>query len=156
MAKMNTETALGELMATEGALGACLVDGESGAVLAAPSAGKSLDLALAAAGNADVVRAKMRTLRALAMNDSIEDILITLGRQYHLIRPLPGLSPGADGDCQFLYFVLDRGKCNLTMARHDLKAIAGLLTILRAPGPRRPRDSRLAAGAGCGHRPDAI
>lgn len=153
---MNTETALGELMATEGALGACLVDGDSGAVLGALSAGKHLDLALAAAGNADVVRAKMATLRALAMNDSIEDILITLGRQYHLIRPLPGLSPGTGGDCQFLYFMLDRRACNLTMARHDLKAIAGLLTMARTPEPRRPRDSRLTAGAACGPGQRAI
>lgn len=153
---METETALKELMSTEGALGVCLVDGDSGAVLGAMGGGKCLDLALAAAGNADVVRAKMRTLRALSMNDSIEDILVTLGHQYHLIRPLPGLSPGADGDCQFLYFVLDRSKSNLAMARHDLKAIAGLLTILRAPGPRRPRDSRPIPGPARRDRQDAI
>jgi hypothetical protein len=144
---MDTETALKELMATEGALGVCLVDGDSGAVLGALGGGKHLDLVLTATGNADVVRAEMRTLQALAMNDAIEDILITLSRQYHLIRPLPGLPPGPGGDCQFLYFVLDRAKSNLAMARHDLNAIAGLLTILRTPAGRRPRDSRLTAGA---------
>lgn len=142
---MNAEMALKELMASEGAVGVCLVDGDSGTVLSTLGGGKHLDLAVAAAANTDVVRAKMRTLRALAMNDSVEDILITLGRHYHLIRPLPGLSPGLDGDCQFLYFVLDRAKSNLAMARHDLKAIAGLLTILRTPEPRRLRDSRLTS-----------
>src|SRR5215469_15168337 len=87
--KMNTEAVLKELMATEGALGVCLVDGDTGAVLGALGGGEHLDLALAATGNAHVMRAKMSTLQALAVNDAIEDILITLGRQYHLIRPLP-------------------------------------------------------------------
>lgn len=122
---MDIETALKELMATEGATGTCLVDWDSGMSLGALGGGKYLDLEVAAAGNTEVVRAKMRTLDALRLNDNIEDILITLGKQYHLIRPLKG----SGGQALFLYFVLDRSKANLAMARHNLKRIETELSI---------------------------
>jgi hypothetical protein len=36
---------------------------------------------VAAAGNTEVVRAKMRTIASLRLDDTIEDILITLNKQ---------------------------------------------------------------------------
>ena len=91
--------------------------------------GKYLDLDLAAAGNTEVVRAKMRTMHSLNLNDTIEDILITLGKQYHLIR----LLANADGtQSLFLYFALDRSKANLALARHHLKRIENQLQNSRA------------------------
>jgi len=123
---MNIETALKEAMTTEGALGVALVDWESGMTLGALGGGKYLDLEVAAAGNTEVIRAKMRTMEALRLNDSIEDILITLAKQYHVIR----LLKSADGSQNmFLYFVLDRGKSNLALARHNLKRIEGELVV---------------------------
>jgi hypothetical protein len=122
---MNIETALKEAMAIEGATGAALVDWESGMALGTLGGGKYLDLDLAAAGNTEVVRAKMRTVESLRLDDSVEDILITLSKQYHLIR----LLSNGQGHKLFLYLVLDRNKANLALARHHLKRIEADLAI---------------------------
>lgn len=117
---MNIEAALKEAMNIDGALGASLVDWESGMSLGAAGGGKYLDLDVAAAGNTEVIRAKMRTMEALRLDDTIEDILITLSKQYHLIRLLKS-SRSEQG--LFLYLVLDRQRANLALARHALKRI---------------------------------
>ncbi|MEU4727545.1 MULTISPECIES: hypothetical protein [unclassified Streptomyces] len=123
---VNVETALKEATTTiEGALGAALVDYGSGMALGTVGGGKDLDLAVAAAGNTDVVRAKVRTMEMLGIKDEIEDILITLGGQYHLIRLLKGR--GSAGF--FLYLALDKKRSNLAMARHQLKKIEAELEI---------------------------
>src|SRR3990170_2075002 len=100
---------LKQLLRTDGAMCAALVDANSGMMLG--SAGTGLDLELAAAGNTEVVRAKLKTIQILGLSDTIEDILITLGRQYHIIRPLQAKAG------IFLYVVLDKAKANLAMAR---------------------------------------
>ena len=123
---MNIETALKETMNIDGALGAALVDWESGMSLGTIGGGKYLDLDVAAAGNTEVIRAKMRTMESLRLDDSIEDILITLNKQYHLIR-LSKSSRNEQG--LFLYLVLDRGKANLALARHTLKRIESEMTL---------------------------
>ncbi|GFJ86506.1 hypothetical protein Prum_001480 [Phytohabitans rumicis] len=84
-----------------------------------------LDLTVAAAGNTDVVRAKMRTLEMLNIADGIEDILITLDTQYHLIRPLG--TRGGKG--LFLYLALSKSRANLGMARHQLRMIESSIEI---------------------------
>ena len=122
---MNLETALKEAMSIDGALGVALVDWESGMPLGTLGGGQYLDLDLAA-GNTEVIRAKMRTMASLNLNDTIEDILITLNKQYHLIRLLKS-SRNEQG--LFLYLVLDRGKSNLALARHNLRRIEADLTV---------------------------
>src|ERR1700733_14967610 len=87
---VNIETALKEAVTIDGAVGVCLVDWDSGMSLGALGGGKYLDLDVAAAGNTEIVRAKMRTMESLRLDDAIEDILVTLGKQYHLIRLLKG------------------------------------------------------------------
>lgn len=100
---------------------AALVDSGSGMLLG--SAGTGLDLELAAAGNTEVVRAKLKTMKSLGLQDSIDDILITLGSQYHIIRPV-ALKEGL-----FLYLVLDKQRSNLALARRKCLEIEKLVTI---------------------------
>jgi hypothetical protein len=124
---VNIETALKEAMSVAGALGAALVDYESGMSLGRQGGGDWLDLEIAAAGNTEVVRSKLRVISSLKLNDDIEDILITLHRQYHLIR----LLRPAQGQTAtlFLYLVLDRERSNLALARHHLKRIESELVV---------------------------
>jgi hypothetical protein len=117
-----TKETLPKLMEIDGCLGCCIVDSNSGMMLGA-SGGGPLSLEVAAAGNTEVVRSKRKTMKALNLNDSIEDMLITLGRQYHLIRPL------SINDALFIYLVLDRSKANLAMARHQLSQIERDLVV---------------------------
>jgi len=121
---MDIETALKEAMTLEGALGAALVDYESGMMLGAVGGGHTLNLEIAAAGNTDVVRAKARTLEALGVREGIEDILITIDRQYHIIRLL-----SRGGSQLFLYLALDRTRANLALARHRLRVIEREISI---------------------------
>ncbi|WP_327308360.1 hypothetical protein OG730_36960 [Streptomyces sp. NBC_01298] len=122
----NVETSLKEATTSiEGVLGVALVDCSSGMALGTIGGGKDLDLTVAAAGNTDVVRAKLRTMEMLGLKDEIEDILITLGSQYHLIRLLKGR--GSAG--LFLYLALDKTRANLAMARHQLKKIEAELEV---------------------------
>jgi hypothetical protein len=118
----NTETALKEALASiEGATGAALVDYTSGMALGTIGGSKGFDLTVAAAGNTDVVRA----MEHLGLKGEIEDILITLSDQYHLIR----LIKGRGGNGLFLYLVLDSKRANLAMARHQLKRIEADLEV---------------------------
>ncbi|MEU7602186.1 hypothetical protein AB0B78_28385 [Streptomyces sp. NPDC040724] len=123
---VSVETSLKEAMTSiEGSVGAALVDYTSGMALGMLGGGKDLDLTVAAAGNTDVIRAKIRTMEMLGMSEEIEDVLITLGNQYHLIR----LLKGRGGNGLFLYMVLDKGRANLAMARHQLKRIEAELEL---------------------------
>jgi hypothetical protein len=97
----NTDTTLKNAMAIDGALGVALVDYNSG-------------------------MAKMRTMEMLNLfNETIDDILITLTGQYHLIRPLSK----RDSAGHFLYLALDRKRANLAMARHQLRQIEDKMVL---------------------------
>ena len=109
MAKISLEP----LRDIDGYVAAAPVDSESGMLLA--GGGTAVNLEVAAAGNTEVVRAKRKVANALKLNDTIEDILISLTKQYHVIRPLES------NQKLFLYIVLDRAKSNLAMARHELR-----------------------------------
>ncbi|MET8145231.1 hypothetical protein ABZU32_33430 [Sphaerisporangium sp. NPDC005288] len=119
------DVSLKEMMAVDGAVGAAVVDYNSGMALGTLGGSKDLDLQVAAAGNTEVIKAKLRTMDALGLKEGIEDILITLSNQYHIIRPLSGRG----GKGLFLYLALDRGRANLAMARHSLRAIDEKLDI---------------------------
>jgi hypothetical protein len=111
----NIKQSLDDLLTADGAMCAALVDSNSGMTLG--SAGNGIDMEVAAAGNTEVVRAKLKTMRSLGLNDVIDDVLITLGKQYHILRPL------ARREGVFIYFVLDRGKSNLALARRKVQDV---------------------------------
>lgn len=106
---------LSQLLSVDGALCAAIVDSASGMLLG--SSGSGVDMELAAAGNTEVVRAKTKTLKALGLDDVIDDILITLGKQYHIIRPL------ATKEGIFVYLVLDKVRANLALARRKVQDV---------------------------------
>ncbi|HET7489975.1 MAG TPA: hypothetical protein VFJ85_18765 [Acidimicrobiales bacterium] len=112
-------------MEIPGALGVALVDFESGMMLGSSGGSDALDLEVAAAGNTTVVRAKAQTMAQLRLDDEIEDILITLGKQYHLIR----LVTGEKGRGLFFYLALNRSLANLALARRQLLDIEKRLEL---------------------------
>ncbi|WP_372968036.1 hypothetical protein [Microbacterium sp.] len=115
---------LQQLLAIEGATGAAIVDYGSGMALA-QGGNPSFDLGVAAAGNSNVVRAKLATMRDLGVTDDIDDILISLSTQYHLINVLDAQRAGG----LFIYLVLNRAAANLALARHKLKGIAAQIEV---------------------------
>ncbi len=119
---MNIKDSLAKLNQIDGFVGAALVDSESGMLLGSEGGG-SMNLEIAAAGNTEVVRAKRKTMNNLSIKEALEDMLITLSKQYHLIRPLRTRST------LFFYLVLDRQRSNLAMARIALADVEKDLTV---------------------------
>jgi len=117
----NINECLNDLMKVDGAIAASIVDVKSGMALG--SIGSGINLEIAAAGNSEVIKSKLKTMHNLGLKDRLEDILITLGQQYHLIRPLTN-APNL-----FIYFVLNRAQSNLAMARYKLGELESHLQV---------------------------
>ena len=117
----NLAQSLDELMQIDGAIAVAVVDSNSGMVLG--KAGGGVDLDVAGAGNTEVVRSKLKTMKSLGLKDNIEDILITLGKQYHIIRPM------TERAGVFIYLVLDKAKASLALARIKTAEIESGLTL---------------------------
>ncbi len=117
----NITNSLNELMKCDGIMGCCIADYTSGMALG--KVGGGVDLELAAAGNSEVVKAKMDTMRSLNIKGEIEDILITLTHQIHIIRP------SKEHEGLYIYMVLDKSKSNLALARRKAKSIEEDLSV---------------------------
>ncbi len=115
------KTSLAELLTIDGAKCTSLVDSSSGMVLGQDGSG--IDMELAAAGNSEVVKSKMKTMKSLGLKVNIEDILITLDDQYHIIRPM------AKQKGLFIYLVLDKEKSNLALARRKVQNVENEMTV---------------------------
>jgi predicted regulator of Ras-like GTPase activity (Roadblock/LC7/MglB family) len=110
------DDAMDELMDVDGAVGAAIVDYENGMTLGTVG-GRNLDMELAGAGTTEVVRSERNIIHDLGLDEQIEDLLVSLERQYHLVRM-----------CQhhedvFIYLVIDRSDGNLGLARREIDQI---------------------------------
>jgi len=129
----NIDNSLDMAANIKGAFAVALVDYDSGMTLGSRGGSPEFDLEVAAPGNSDVVRTKLDLMQKLGLRENIDDILITLDTQYHLIRPIRGLPD----EKLFFYLVLNRSQANLAMARRDLRVIEKEF-YLANPGPGRP------------------
>ena len=110
-----------ELAKLDGFVVAALIDSHEG--LALMVQGEAFDLKLAARGQTEVLRAKRRVAHQLKLDDRIEEILITMQHQYHLLRPL---KTNAE---VFIYLVLERHLANLAWARFELRVFEQSLDL---------------------------
>jgi hypothetical protein len=113
---MSTEKELNDVIGKiegdmTGFIAASIVDLESGMTLAARSARSDFDLAVASAYNSELVKQKLKIVKALGLKTTLEDVLLTLGDQLHLIKIFPG-------GHTFLYLAADRGSTNLAIVRN--------------------------------------
>jgi hypothetical protein len=83
---------------------------ETGMSYSSLSLDPNFDPELASAYNLEVVKAKMKAIKALGLNQKINDILITLTNQLHIIDV-------SDDEKYFIYLAVDSTKANLGMTR---------------------------------------
>lgn len=104
-----------------GFIAASVVDLESGMTLTAKSTRGDFDLAVASAYNSELVKQKLKIMRALGLKTTLEDILLTLGDQIHLIKIFPG-------GHTFLYLAADRASTNLAIVRNSVNRHVASIT----------------------------
>ncbi|MFC6153746.1 hypothetical protein [Nocardioides yefusunii] len=103
----------------QGFIAASLVDLDSGMPLASRTSRPDFDLDVASAYNSELVKAKLNTMRVLNITTGLEDMLLTLGDQLHLIQLV--------GDGAFIYVAADRSSTNLALLRNAVKSAATAL-----------------------------
>jgi predicted regulator of Ras-like GTPase activity (Roadblock/LC7/MglB family) len=96
-------------------LAVAVVETETGMPLASHANIADFDIETAAAYNTEVVKAKLKAIQALKLNQKVQDILLTLTDQLHLLR----LSPEGD---KFIYLAVNSKDTNLAQARQIMKA----------------------------------
>ncbi|WP_416956776.1 hypothetical protein [Streptomyces sp. Agncl-13] len=116
--------AIRRAMRLDGAPGVAVVDYVSRMTLGALGEPDGLDLVKATSGGTDIVRAELSAMDLIGYAPArLEDILITLDTEYHLIRPLTRRAH----EGLFLYVVLDRDRTDLPSIRKELRQIEQLL-----------------------------
>ncbi|MCE9579437.1 MAG: hypothetical protein K8W52_40315 [Deltaproteobacteria bacterium] len=95
-----------------GFMAASLVDLESGMTLGLKSLRPDFDLAAASAYNSEMVKQKLKIMKALNIRTNLEDMLLTLGDQIHVIKII--------GPTTFIYLAVDRSQSNLAIVRNVL------------------------------------
>ncbi|AUX60537.1 hypothetical protein JF634_03895 [Simonsiella muelleri] len=113
---ISIEQTLINMLHIDGAMAVAIVDANTGFMLGSLSKSREeMDLEYASASNTELYHAKQRIMKSLGINEKIEDFLITLETQYHILVPANHL------DGIFVYFVLSKNKGTLALARRRLK-----------------------------------
>jgi len=99
-----------------GFMAASLVDIESGMTLGLKSLRPEFDLAAASAYNSEMVKQKLKIMKALNIRTNLEDMLLTLGDQIHMIKLI--------GTTTFIYLAVDRSQSNLAIVRNVIAKYA--------------------------------
>jgi len=102
-----------------GFIAASLVDLDSGMTLGAFSSQDDFDISAASAFNSEMVKQKRKIMLALGLTSDLEDMLITLSDQIHLIRIV---SPTT-----FIYLAADRQGSNIAIVRSAVAKYASAL-----------------------------
>lgn len=100
-----------------GFVGAAVVDLDSGMTLASRSADPTFDLATASAFNSEMVKQKFKIMEALGLDMELEDMLLTLSEQLHLIKLF--------GRTSFIYLAARREGSNLAIVRNAVQRNIG-------------------------------
>jgi predicted regulator of Ras-like GTPase activity (Roadblock/LC7/MglB family) len=121
---MATEKQLNEVLEkisvdANGFIAASLVDLDSGMTLAIKASRTDFDLTAASAYNSELVKQKLKIMRTLGLTGTIEDMLITLTDQIHLVKLV--------GPNTFLYMAVDRKQSNIALIRSAVNKHAGAL-----------------------------
>jgi hypothetical protein len=119
---LNIKDALEEALGISGAIGAAIVDYENGLTLGTLG-GSSLDMELAGSGTTEVVRSERNVLHDLNLKGEVEDILISLNDQFHLVQMCEHHND------VFIYVVIDRDQGNLGLARRSISKIDKRLVL---------------------------
>lgn len=107
--------------ALPGLIAVAVVDVESGMTLASHSNNPAFNPETAAAYNTEVVKQKKKAMTALKLTgETIDDVLITLTTQLHLIKLV------GNGD-KFIYLAVNSRETNLAIARDVVRSQGELL-----------------------------
>ena len=105
---------LSELDALDGITNVCIINADNDRVI--KKRGRDgAGIEVLARGGAEMIRENRKLIKSLGLNESVEDILITVQSQYHIIRPI------TVADQYILYLVLEKDLSNLAMARYQLR-----------------------------------
>ncbi len=107
--------ALASLLKLEGLIGCALVDATTGLVLAHEARpDQAIDMELAAAATAQVLRAHRDSARSMGLTDAIDEVITTAGARNVLIRALQRHAE------LFIVALFEKHRTNLALARFQL------------------------------------
>jgi hypothetical protein len=122
---MRAKRALAGMLGLDGLLGCAIVDAGTGLVLARESRESReaaqpelpIDMDLAAAASAQILRAHRQAARAMGLPDSIEELMTSAGPRQQVIRAV------ARHPDLFLVALLEKHRTNLALARFQLMEV---------------------------------